>query len=65
MAALAADEASGSLVLSWEADDFGAHGAVTDKFLADPEGLALIMSSITTDCPTNGFQSSIWVDVPL
>jgi hypothetical protein len=65
LAALTAGQASGSLALTWEADDFGAQGAVLDKFLADPEGLALITSTNTTAGPTAGFQSTIWVDVPL
>ena len=65
IAALSAGEASGSLALTWEADDFGSQGAVMDKFLADEEGLALLMSSNTSEGPSIGFQSSIWVDVPL
>ena len=65
LAALTAGEASGSVAMSWEADDFGSQGAVLDKFVADPEGLALFMASNTTAGPTAGFQSSIWVDVPL
>jgi hypothetical protein len=65
MAALTAGEASGSLAMSWEADDFGSQGAVLDKFVADPEGLELFMATNTTAGPTAGFQSSIWVDVPL
>jgi hypothetical protein len=65
LAALTAGEASGSLAMIWEADDFGAQGAVVDKFLADSEGLALVTATNTTGGPTVGFQSSIWVDVPL
>jgi hypothetical protein len=65
LAALTAGEASGSLATTWEADDFAAQGAVLDKFLADPEGLALLTSTNTTAGPTAGFQSTIWVDVPL
>src|SRR5215472_14248449 len=65
MAALTAGEASGSLAMTWEADDFGGQGAVLDKFVADSEGMALLMETNTTAGPTAGFQSSIWVDVPL
>jgi hypothetical protein len=65
LAALTAGEATGSLAMTWEVDDFAAQGAVLDKFLADPEGLALISSTNTTAGPTAGFQSTIWVDVPL
>lgn len=64
-AALSAGEASGSVVATWEADDFAAQGAVTDRFLADADGLALFMEVNTTEGPTAGWQSSIWVDVPL
>jgi hypothetical protein len=65
LAALTAGEATGSLALTFEVDDFAAQGAVLDKFLADPEGLALISATNTTAGPTVGFQSSVWVDVPL
>jgi hypothetical protein len=64
MAALAAGEASGSVAMTWEAEDFAAQGAVMDKFLADDMGLALIMSSNTSGSPTSSFRSSLWVDVP-
>lgn len=65
LAALTAGEASGSLTTTFEADDFAAQGAIVDKFLADPEGFAIMTATNTTAGPTVGFQSSIWVDVPL
>jgi hypothetical protein len=65
LAALTAGEATGSLASTFEVDDFAAQGAVMDKFLADAEGLALIQQSNTTASPIAGFQSTIWVDVPL
>jgi hypothetical protein len=65
MAALTAGEASGSLAMTWEANDFGSQGAIMDRFVADSEGLALLMETNTTSGPTAGFGSSIWVDVPL
>ena len=40
-------ETSGSFVLTHEADDFTDAGRVMDKFLGDPEGLALMMESGT------------------
>jgi hypothetical protein len=54
-----------SLALSFEVDDFAAQGAVMDKFLADPEGLAVMMSTVSSESPVAGFQSTTWVDVPL
>jgi hypothetical protein len=65
LAALTAGQASGTLAMSFETDTFAAQGSVIDKFFADPEGLALTVSSNTSTSPTTGFQSAIWVDVPL
>ena len=65
LAALVAGEATGGLAFTYEADDFAAQGAMQDKFFADPEGLALTSAVNTTAGPVAGFQSTIWVDVPL
>jgi hypothetical protein len=65
LAAMVGGEATGSIVLSAEVDDFAGWGAYLDKFLADPEGLALFGSVNTSASPVAGFQSTIWVDVPL
>lgn len=65
VAALVAGESTGSLALTWEADDFAAQGAVLDRLLADPVLLALISSVNTTAGTTTGFQATTWVDVPL
>jgi hypothetical protein len=62
---LVAGEASGSLAVTWEADDFASYGTIMDKFLADEEGLALLMESNSTAGPTAGWQSSVWSDIPL
>jgi hypothetical protein len=51
--------------MTWEADDHASYGAVMDKFLADPDGLALLMQSNSADGPTAAFQSSIWGDIDL
>ena len=40
---------SASFVLTHEADDFTDAARITDKFLADPEGLAAMMESGTTE----------------
>jgi hypothetical protein len=66
LAALVAGEATGSTALTFEADDFTAYGVVFDKFLADPEGQALMASTGTSASPlAGGFQGTMWVDVPL
>jgi hypothetical protein len=65
LAGLVAGEATGSMTLVYEADDFAAFGAVQDKFLADPDGLALIQSTGASTSSVNGFQFTLWVDVPL
>jgi hypothetical protein len=65
MGTIVAGEASGTLAMTWEADDNASYGAVMDKFLADPDGLALLMQSNSADGPTAAFQSSIWGDIDL
>jgi hypothetical protein len=65
LAALVAGEATGSVVVSFEADDFAAYGSIQDKFLADPEGVALISATNTSEGPIAGYQQTLWVDVPL
>lgn len=65
MGSLAAGAATGSFITSWEADDYAAYGVVMDKFLADSEGLALLMASNAAEGPTAGFQGSVWTDIPL
>jgi hypothetical protein len=62
---MTAGEASGTLVQTFEAPDYAASGAILDKFLADPEGLALMGESNSVDGPTAGWQSSLWSDIPL
>lgn len=65
MAGLVAGEATGSFVVTAEADDFGAGGAVLDKILADPEGSALFRGSTSEAGPIASFQSSQWLEIPL
>jgi hypothetical protein len=60
---LAAGEASGSMVSTWEADDFTSYGKVTDAFFAN--GGAELMGDLGgADSPILGWQSSTYVDVP-
>jgi hypothetical protein len=65
MAALVGGEATGSMVMTIEADDFASIGAVYDKFLADPEGQALAARIGTSASPLMNLQTGLWVDVPL
>ena len=65
LAGLSAGEASGSLVTIYEAEDFASQGAVVDRFLADPEGMAIMTAINSTAGPTAGLQSSLWIDVPV
>ena len=55
----------GSWVAAHEADDHATSGAIWDKFLADSEGLALMMESGTDGGPTAAWQTSTWVEIPL
>ena len=58
-------ELSGSFALTHEADDFTDAGRITDKFLADPEGLAVTMESGTAAGPAASWHPSTWVEIPL
>src|SRR5690349_14608889 len=60
---LTAGEASGSMVPTWEADDFTSHGKVTDAFFANG-GAELLAELGGADSPILGWQSSTYVDVP-
>jgi hypothetical protein len=62
---LVAGEATASFAMTWEADDHASYGAVMDKFLADAEGMALLMEATSGDGPTDSFQGSLWSDIPL
>ena len=63
LAGLVAGEATGSFVFTYEADDFAAYGAVQGKVLADPEIRPLMSTGSAS--PTAGYQTTLWVDVPL
>jgi hypothetical protein len=66
LAGLVAGQATGSMVYIVEADDFAAYGSVLDKFMADPDGQAVLASLGTSDSPIQpGYQTTLWVDVPL
>ena len=61
---LVAGQASASIAMSWEADNYSAYGAVMDKFLTDEAGRALVMDIGSADNPIASFQSSLWTDIP-
>ncbi len=56
---------TGTFVLTHEADDFTDAGRVLDKFLGDPEGLALMMDTGTEAGATASWQTSTWVEIGL
>jgi hypothetical protein len=63
MGTILAGAASGTLAVSFEADDYASIGAVTDRLLADPDGMELLMQTNSASGPIAGFQSSIWSDI--
>jgi len=65
LATLAAGEATGSIALSWEADNYADYGAVMDKFMADPEGAAVLAGLGSVFSPIASFQGSVWIEVDL
>jgi hypothetical protein len=62
---LLAGEATGSIALTWEADDYAAYGAVMDRLLNDSAGRALVMELTSPDNPVASFQGSLWADIPV
>ena len=65
MAAQVAGDATGSVAVIVEADDWAASGAFNDRFQADPEGQAFLASLSSGASPIGAANVSIWVDVPL
>jgi hypothetical protein len=63
LAGLVAGQATGSIVFISEADDFAAAGAVVDKAIADPEIQKVL--ALGDASPMAGFQTSLFIDVPL
>jgi hypothetical protein len=63
MVGLTAGEASGSIVTTFEADDFTAHGKVMDAFFAGG-GVEIMQAISGEDSPIATWQSSTYVDVP-
>jgi hypothetical protein len=63
LAGLVAGQQTGTIVISEEFDDFAAWGAFEDSVLADPQ-IGEMMSTGEAS-PISGFQTSLFVDVPL
>jgi hypothetical protein len=63
LAGVVAGEATGAVVLTFQCDDFAAYGRYADAVLADPE-IARMMTPSAAN-PMAGFQSGLWVDMPL
>ncbi len=63
IAGLSAGEASGTIVSTWEADDFTEFGKVTDAFFAGG-GQELMGEVGGEDSPIAHWAGSTWVDVP-
>lgn len=62
IAAMSAGEASGSVVATWEADDWEAFGKVTNNFFN--HGGAEVMEGVgTVDSPVASWQTSTYMDV--
>jgi hypothetical protein len=62
IAAMAAGEASGSLVSTWEADDWAKYGQVLEAFFSGG-GDAVMMEISAEDSPISSW-SSTYVDIP-
>jgi hypothetical protein len=60
---LTAGEASGSMVSTFETDDFTDFGRVLDKFFAEG-GAELMMEIGAADSPIATWQAATYVDVP-
>ena len=65
LSAIAAGPASGTVVIVWEADDWEDYGRVSQRFFDDPAGIELLMQSTTPEGPTQSWQNSIYIDVPI
>ena len=65
LTAVVAGEATGTVAYIVEGDDFAAAGAVTDKLMTEPEGMALMSSASAGDGPIASYQTTFWVDIPL
>jgi hypothetical protein len=63
LAGLVAGEATGTLVIINEADDFAAAGAVMDKNLSDPDTQKRM--ALGGDNPIASCQISQWIEIPL
>ena len=63
LAGLVAGQATGTIVVTSETDDFAGTGTVMDKSFADPEIQKIL--TLGDASPMAGWQTSLFVDVPL
>ena len=63
LAGLAAGEGSGSIVSTWEADDFADFGKVSQAFFTNG-GVEVMEGVGSADSPVASWQNSTFVDIP-
>jgi hypothetical protein len=63
LAGLVAGQQTGTIVLTEEFDDLAAYGVYHDKVLVNGDIRAMMSSS--PENPVTGFQTSLFIDVPL
>ena len=63
LAALVGGEATSSLAISWEADNYESYGRVMDKF--ETEGAAQLAAWSSPFSPADSIQSSLWQEMNL
>jgi hypothetical protein len=65
LAAIVGGEATTSLAISWEADNYESYGKVIDKYQADPEGAAQVLAFSSPYSATDSIQSTVWQEINL
>jgi hypothetical protein len=63
LAGLVAGQQTGTVVFASEADDFAGAGSMLDRAFADPEIQKIL--TLGDASPIAGWQSSMFIDVPL
>jgi len=60
MGSIGGGDAAGALAVSFEFDDYASYGKFMDAMLADPDGMAMLVSIGTDENPIASFQQSVW-----
>lgn len=63
LGALVAGETSGTVAVTWEADDMAALGAVWQEFLTDPHGRAAVVGTLAENTDILSWHDAIFIDV--